>query len=137
MRPSVGRSLGLAAALWLGAVACAGGTDVVAPAVAPAAGGGSTGEVDAGRRLATEANCVSCHSVDGSTGVGPTWQGLFGSTERLADGTEVVVDRAYLARSIRRPGLETVAGFDVVEMPAVELTASEVDALVAYIESIG
>ena len=79
---------------------------------------------------------MSCHTADGTSGVGPTWRGLHGSTEQLVDGTTVRVDRAYLVRSIREPGAQVVAGFEVVEMPTVELSAREVDDLVAYIESL-
>ncbi|MEM7273669.1 MAG: cytochrome c [Actinomycetota bacterium] len=134
----VGRSSGLASASGLALAvalllgACAGGIDT-----GPAAPGVAIDPVEAGRALAVERNCVSCHSADGSTGVGPTWRGLYGSTERLTNGTNVTVDRTYLARSIREPGTEIVAGFDVVEMPTLDLTPFEIEALVAYIESLG
>ena len=42
------------------------------------------GDVQRGEELA--AQCLACHSVDGSTMVGPTWQGLFGKTEELEGG---------------------------------------------------
>ncbi len=139
------------AVLLLGA--CAGGTDVVvdppagavtgtgepdASSAGPAAArhGDGDGDADSGRRLAVERNCVSCHSADGSAGVGPTWRGLYGSTERLVDGRAVEVDDDYLARSIREPGAEVVVGFDVVEMPAIELGPAEIDDLLAYIRSL-
>ncbi|MEM9565815.1 MAG: cytochrome c [Actinomycetota bacterium] len=150
MRPVVVvvRALALAAATALVLAACAGGTDLDVPAGADASDSPDAGAnldadeladplVEAGRRLAVERNCVSCHSADGTDGVGPTWRGLAGSVERLRDGSTVVVDRAYLVRSIDEPGVEIVDGFDVVPMPVIELSADEVDALVAYIESLG
>lgn len=139
---------GMALALVLGA--CAGGTDIVvdspggvspsaaaAPASGRGGGAGIGGSVEAGRRLATERNCVSCHSADGSDGVGPSWRGVYGTSGQLIDGRTVTADRAYLVRSIRQPQAEVVAGFDVVEMPTFELTPDEIDDLVAYIESLG
>ena len=47
--------------------------------------------------------CVSCHSLDGTPGVGPTWQGVYGREERLTDGTTVIVDDAYIRESIYDP----------------------------------
>ncbi len=107
-------------------------------------GAGRVGTVDgvvtdaeSGRQLATERSCRSCHSIDGSTSVGPSWLGLAGSTDQLSDGATVVAGRTYLERSIREPQAEIVAGFDVVEMPTLNLSADEVGALVDYIESLG
>jgi len=61
--------------------------------------------------------CKSCHSDDGSVGVGPTFKGLFGKTEELADGTIMIVDEAYLIDAIRMPGKQLVKGFQNI-MPA-------------------
>ncbi len=122
--------------------ACAGGTDLETPAAAgtavdrPAAAAAPDPQAEAGRRLAVDRNCVSCHSADGTDGVGPTWLGLDGSVERLTDGSTVVVDRDYLVRAIEQPAAEVVDGFVVVPMPAIEMSDDEVDAIVAYIESL-
>jgi mono/diheme cytochrome c family protein len=40
--------------------------------------------------------CQSCHSFDGSPGIGQTWKGLFGHTVELADGRKVVADENYI-----------------------------------------
>jgi cytochrome c oxidase subunit 2 len=55
--------------------------------------------------------CVSCHSLDGATGVGPTWQGIYGREETLDDGTTVIVDDAYIRESIYDPNAKLVQGF--------------------------
>lgn len=55
--------------------------------------------------------CVSCHSLDGSPGVGPTWQGVYGREEPLDDGTVVIVDDAYIRESIYEPNAKIVEGF--------------------------
>lgn len=101
------------------------------PDVPPAAG------VDLalqGQRLAETHGCLVCHSVDGKPGVGPTWQGLYGKTESLTDGTSVVVDEAYLKASIRDPNAVIAKGFAPV-MPTIDLTDAELDALIAFIKS--
>jgi cytochrome c oxidase subunit 2 len=55
--------------------------------------------------------CVSCHSLDGTPGVGPTWQGIYGREEMLDDGTAVIVDDAYILESIYDPNAKLVQGF--------------------------
>ena len=87
-----------------------------------------------GRQLASSLGCLTCHSVDGKPGVGPTWHGLYGKTESLDDGTSVEVDEAYLRESIRDPNAVIVKGFTPI-MPVFELTDEELDALVALIKS--
>ncbi len=89
-----------------------------------------------GRSLAQAKGCVACHSADGSASAGPTWKGLFGKTEALADGSSVKVDDAYLARSIREPQGQVVKGFAPV-MPAQPVNDDELAALLAYIHSLG
>jgi len=93
--------------------------------------------VQQGQSLYRSQGCLSCHSVDGSRNVGPTWQGLFGKTETLSDGSQVEVDAEYLIEAIVEPGASVVQGYPDV-MPAYpQLTQEELDALVAYIESLG
>ena len=93
-----------------------------------------------GEGLYAEKSCVSCHTVDGSASVGPTWKGLYLSTVKLADGTTVTADEAYLRESILRPSAKTVEGYSPGLMETVikpdSLSESEVDALVDYIRSL-
>ena len=91
---------------------------------------------EAGRGLAQRKGCVACHSASGQAGVGPTWRGLAGSVVELSDGSRVVADAVYLRSSIRQPSAQRVAGFTAT-MPQVMLSDADVDALVAYIESLG
>ncbi|MDR6536863.1 cytochrome c oxidase subunit II [Variovorax soli] len=97
---------------------------------------GEGGQVAQGRALANAKGCAACHSVDGSTRVGPTWKGLFGKTETMSDGSTALVDDAYLGAFIRDPQTRTVKGFAPV-MPKIPLTEEELSALVAYIKSLG
>jgi cytochrome c oxidase subunit 2 len=61
--------------------------------------------------------CVACHSIDGAPGVGPTWQGLYGREEELADGSTVTVDDEYITSSIIDPNAQITAGFNPNLMP--------------------
>ena len=94
------------------ATASPGASPVGSPVASPV---GLAGDVEAGKALASQ--CLSCHSVDGSAMVGPTWKGLYGEEVELDDGTTVIADDAYLAESITDPGAKIVKGFPAGAMP--------------------
>ena len=100
----------------------------------PAKDGGATAGAGLGKSLAQAKGCVACHSVDGSRGAGPTWQGLFGKTETMADGSTALVDEAFLKNEIRNPTARVVKGFAPI-MPTIDLPDNELDALVDYIKA--
>lgn len=106
------------------------------PGTGVAAGAGASGNVEQGRALAQSKGCVACHSVDGTQGVGPSWKGLYGSTQAFADGSSATVDDAFLKKEIEDPQARVVKGFGPV-MPKVPVTDAEVAALSAYIHSLG
>lgn len=101
------------------------------------AGAGDAGQPLAaqGRSLYLSKGCVACHSTDGSKGVGPGWQGLYGKTENMADGGTALVDEAYLNAAIRDPAARVVLGYAPI-MPKTELGEAELASLVAYIRSL-
>ncbi|MEM9566348.1 MAG: cytochrome c [Actinomycetota bacterium] len=88
-----------------------------------------------GRDIMRESGCAACHGRNGAGGVGPGWEGLFGSTRELDTGEQVIADEAYLRRSIVEPDAQKVAGYTVI-MPDNNLTDAEVDAVLAYIEAL-
>lgn len=104
------------------------------PAAPVAAGAG--GIAEQGRALAQSKGCVACHSVDGTQGVGPSWKGLYGSTQAFADGSSATVDDAFLKTEIADPQARVVKGYGPV-MPKLPVTDAEVAALSAYIHSLG
>ncbi len=61
--------------------------------------------------------CVACHTIDGTPGVGPTWQGLYQRQEQLTDGSTVTADDDYIINSIHEPNAQIVAGFNPNIMP--------------------
>lgn len=99
-----------------------------------------SGPAPRGEALAAEKGCLNCHSTDGSKSVGPTWKGLAGSPVRLADGTTVRADEAYLKESIQQPSAKTVEGFQPGLMESVikpgSITDEQAAALIAYIETL-
>ncbi len=90
---------------------------------------------DLGERLYQQQGCQACHSLDGARGVGPSFQGLYGSERTFNDGTSTEADENYLRQSILEPGSRVVEGFQNV-MPASysSLSEREVDALIAFIK---
>ena len=91
--------------------------------------------VQAGERLFGRLNCASCHREGGK---GPPLSGVFGKPVRLADGSAVMADDAYLRESILNPQAKVVAGY-VPQMPVFQGQVSETDVLdlIAYIKSLG
>jgi cytochrome c551/c552 len=92
-----------------------------------------------GETIAASSGCLACHTIDGTTGTGPTWKGLAGASRPLTTGESVVADDAYLFSSVVDPMAQVVAGFDPV-MPTTysdTLTEDDFNDLVEYIKSLG
>lgn len=94
------------------------------------------GRLARGEKLAAQYDCTSCHSIDGTEGIGPTFKGLYGRKSTLADGSQVTVDEPYLIDSIRNPDHQIVKGFDAGSMPQAEITDEELSEIIAYLETV-
>lgn len=96
------------------------------------------GEVSAarGEEIFTNQGCQACHSRDGSDGIGPTHQNIFGRTETLTDGSTVTVDEAYIRESIVNPSAKIVEGYQPVMAPYGHLGDDEIQSLIEYLKSI-
>ena len=92
---------------------------------------------DYGRRLYSKKACITCHSIDGSRNVGPTFMGLWASEQPMSDGSRVLVDENYIRESVLNPRAKVVAGFKPV-MPTYQgvLKQKEIDGLIAFIKSL-
>jgi cytochrome c oxidase subunit 2 len=90
---------------------------------------------EAGKAVAEDKGCLACHSVDGSTGVGPTFKGLWGQTVQLADGSSRVVEADFVKTMILHPTANPVKGFDPV-MPELPLNDEEIDQITEYIKGL-
>jgi cytochrome c oxidase subunit 2 len=91
-----------------------------------------------GQKLYNDKGCVACHSVDGSTKVGPSWKSIFGQTAHEIEGGQVAVDENYLRESILNPNAKIVKGFPKGVMPTFQgqLSEDQLNALVEYIKSL-
>ena len=90
-----------------------------------------------GAQLVEEYGCNACHSTDGTTLVGPTWQGLYGTEEELEGGTTATVNAEYIRESIRTPDLKVVKGFTAGLMPAtLGVEDEEIPHIIEYMKSL-
>lgn len=89
--------------------------------------------------------CASCHSIDGTKIVGPSFQGLFGRQEEMVDGSVVTADENYIRESILNPyakivsGYETSPGSGVSAMPAnytEKLTDEQINDIIEWIKTL-
>jgi cytochrome c oxidase subunit II len=92
----------------------------------------------AAEKLLEDKQCTSCHTTDGSEGLGPTLKGIYGSRRTLTDGTQITADEKYLIESIRDPDKHIVQGFEPGSMPPPDepLTDQEINEIISYIKSL-
>ena len=94
-----------------------------------------------GKELAATYACATCHSTDGTSVIGPTWQNLFGHevTVTTEDGETMTVtaDEDYIKESIMNPGAKIVDGF-APSMPNAygALSESDLQSIVEYIKTL-
>jgi cytochrome c oxidase subunit 2 len=83
-------------------------------------------------------SCLTCHSLDGSVMVGPTFKGLYGQKEIVTDPNgrehEITVEDSYLAKSIQNPMEEILKGYPPA-MPPVPLSDVELKQVIEFIKS--
>ncbi len=100
-----------------------------APAVDPA-------QIAIGKKI-WEVNCIVCHS--GKKGaIGPNIHHAFGTIRKLEGGREVLMDDAYVLKSLNEPMADIAKGY----VPAMNsfkeiLTEAQELAVVAYLKSVG
>ncbi|MDX9858580.1 MAG: cytochrome c oxidase subunit II [candidate division Zixibacteria bacterium] len=90
-----------------------------------------------GAQLYKNKACNTCHSIDGSKLVGPSFLNLYNTQQMLTNGPPTMADENYLRESILNPQAKLVAGYDPV-MPSYQgvLKDQQIDALIAYIKSL-
>lgn len=93
--------------------------------------------------------CSSCHSVNGSPLVGPSWKGLFvkdaggaivgGKRDVVVAGARqtITVDEAYIKESIKSPDAKKSAGFEAANMTAFpDLDEKKVNGIIEYMKKL-
>ena len=90
-----------------------------------------------GEQIFKSYGCNACHSTDGTTLVGPTWLGLYGTEEELEDGTAALVDLPYIVESIKDPNARITKGFTAGLMPAtLGVSDDEILHIIEYMKTL-
>jgi cytochrome c oxidase subunit 2 len=91
-----------------------------------------------GLTVLREKGCLTCHSTDGRTMVGPTFKGIFGRQEEVLIAgmpATVTVDEVYLRQSIENPQDQIVRGYPPA-MPPGRLQVREMNEVVGYLKTL-
>jgi cytochrome c oxidase subunit 2 len=102
--------------------------------------------VELGEQLFKRKGCGQCHTIDGAASTGPTWKHAFGTARQFTSGesysaeqmSDVAFFSNYARESILTPSVRIVRGFSNQMTPyAGQLSERQLDALIAYIMSLG
>jgi cytochrome c oxidase subunit II len=100
----------------------------------------SSGDLVAkGSVIVEENGCLSCHSLDGSIIIGPSFKGLSDRKSLVVSGSdnyEKIRDAAYIIQSIKDPSSELVDGFEPMMPPYDYLSNDDIEAVVIYLQSL-
>ena len=94
-----------------------------------------------GRQIVERQGCLACHSLDGSTIIGPTFRGVFGEPVTvITRGQERTIpyDEDYVRRSVYEPDFDIHKGFRPGQMFSYEgeISQAEIDLIVAFLKSL-
>jgi len=92
---------------------------------------------EGGEKLYNQRGCKQCHSIDGTSGIGPSFKGIWGHAQPLRSGGSATVDENYVRESIVDPQAKVVAGYEPV-MPTFQgrLKDKEITALIEYLKKL-
>lgn len=84
--------------------------------------------------------CKGCHSIqpNAAPSVGPSLYGIYNTEVELTNGEKVLINEAYLKKSIQDPWSQVVKGYPTRGMPPGLLTNdSDISNVISYIKSLG
>lgn len=79
--------------------------------------------------------CATCHSLDGSAKVGPTFKGIYGRQVKIAGVGNVTSDDTYLKEAILNPNAKIVEGYPPA-MPAGLVDEKQTLDLIEFLKSV-
>jgi len=88
-----------------------------------------------GEILFKDKTCNVCHSIDGTRLIGPPLNGRFGTDAKLADGTSVPFDDAYVIESIKDPMVKIANEYPPAMAP-LPATDEEIADLIEYMKTL-
>ncbi len=95
-----------------------------------------------GEQLFLKNSCSVCHGAGGSGRIagaqapGPKLAGIHDTMRAMVTGESIRADAGYLRESILRPSAHVVAGYSALKMPAFVMKDEQVEAIVAYVQSL-
>jgi cytochrome c oxidase subunit 2 len=83
-------------------------------------------------------NCATCHSVDGSRVVGPSFKGIWGNNRQFESESDLVVNAEYIRESIVNPQAKIVKGYTAQKMNsfAGQFSEKELGYIVEYLKTL-
>ncbi|MFT5233454.1 MAG: cytochrome c oxidase subunit 2 [Candidatus Krumholzibacteriia bacterium] len=92
---------------------------------------------EVGELLYTSQGCAVCHSLDGSTVIGPSFKDVYGFEFLTTDGTTVLADDAYIKESILDPNASIIDGYLPVMTPYAGILGDrEIEAITAFMKTL-
>lgn len=85
-------------------------------------------------KLWEERGCIACHDLE-QQAMGPPIRGAWGATRKLQDGREVVVDEAYIRKSIKEPSADVVDGYPD-QMQPQDLSEDEIAVILSLYKAM-
>ena len=82
-------------------------------------------------------HCAGCHNINGVAATGPALNLIWGTEEKLIDGTTVKVDENYVRKSILEPNLNVVAGYGPVSKMQTfqdRLDDGDINSVIAFLK---
>lgn len=85
--------------------------------------------------------CLSCHSLDGSKLIGPSFKGVWGINEIVVtngEEREITVDEAYIKTSIYEPNADVVKGYNQGLMISYKnlISEEEIGHIIDYMKTL-
>jgi len=85
--------------------------------------------------------CTSCHSLDGSKLIGPSFKGVWGITETVVTNgvdREITVNEEYIKTSLHEPNTDVVKGYNQGLMISYKdlVNEEEINDIIEYLKTL-
>jgi cytochrome c oxidase subunit 2 len=84
-------------------------------------------------------HCAGCHNINGIAATGPALDLIWGTEEKLIDGTTIKVDENYVLDSLKDPNKQVVAGYGPVSKMQTfqgKLDDNDINDIIAFLKRL-
>ncbi|MAM99133.1 MAG: cytochrome c oxidase subunit II [Candidatus Marinimicrobia bacterium] len=94
--------------------------------------------VEVGETAYKKHACNTCHSIDGSSMIGPSFKGIWNTMAEHVSTEDKLVDENYIRESILYPQKHIVKGYENGNMPSYKglIKDREIEGVIEYIKSL-